>query len=171
MGWGAFWLMTSLGARKDERTESPVTRALHLGVLAAAFAVVFRIAPLPFNIPVMWDPLKWIGVAVCAAGLGFAIWARVHLGAYWSGRVALKEAHQVIRSGPYAWVRHPIYSGFIVGFLGAAIASGTVGALASTLAVAIAYLVKIRREEQMLAALEGYGEYRKSVRAVIPFVF
>jgi protein-S-isoprenylcysteine O-methyltransferase Ste14 len=169
LGWGAVWLLSSLGARRDERSESVLQRWLHLAVVGASFALVFRITR--FDLQLYDGALNWLGTALCAAGLTFAVWARIHLGSYWSGRITLKEGHQVIRSGPYAWVRHPIYTGFIGGFFGAALASGTIGSLLAAIAVATAYLLKIRREEKMLSALAGYDEYRKSVRALIPYVF
>jgi protein-S-isoprenylcysteine O-methyltransferase Ste14 len=65
-----------------------------------------------------------IGVLLTAAGLGFAIWARVHLGGNWSAEVTVKHDHELIGSGPYALARHPIYTGLLLAFVGTAIVVG-----------------------------------------------
>ena len=71
----------------------------------------------------------WIGLALLCAGLAFAVWARVELGRNWSGSVTVKEGHELIRSGPYAYVRHPIYTGLIAALIGTAVIIGTLRAL------------------------------------------
>jgi protein-S-isoprenylcysteine O-methyltransferase Ste14 len=113
--------------------------------------------------------VEWIGVLLTAAGVAVAFWARWHLGANWSGVVTLKEGHELIRSGPYRAIRHPIYTGILLGLLGTAIAMGeargllavaiAMGEARGLLAVAIAWLsfyVKARREESFLT--QEFGE-------------
>ena len=111
-----------LVARRVQRTaraEAGASRLVHVGLLALAFALTLtgylRLGPLA----VRWVPFSpWLyaaGVAIAAAGMAFATWARLHLGAYWSGRVAIKAEHRLVRSGPYRLVRHPIYTGILVG--------------------------------------------------------
>ena len=68
----------------------------------------------------------WMGCAVVAFGLGWAVWARLHLGSFWSGEITLKEGHQLIESGPYGFTRHPIYTGLLIAVLGSAINQGRV---------------------------------------------
>jgi len=114
-----------------------------------------------------------VGLAITVIGLGFAVWARLHIGRNWDALVALKENHQLVRTGPYAIVRHPIYSGFISATLGTAIAQGDVGGLISTALIAIAWGYKSRVEEAFMIEAFGaeYEQYRREVKALIPFVW
>jgi protein-S-isoprenylcysteine O-methyltransferase Ste14 len=113
----------------------------------------------------------WIGLAVLVAGLGFAVWARVHLGRNWSGAVTIKEDHELIRTGPYTYVRHPIYTGILTGVIGTAICSGTLRATLGFLIIAIALVRKLRAEEVfMRETFPGqYEKYREEVPALVPF--
>jgi protein-S-isoprenylcysteine O-methyltransferase Ste14 len=109
---------------------------------------------------------------VLVAGRGLAVWARRHLGSYWSGHLVIRADHRLIRSGPYAAVRHPIYAGLVLGMLGTAIAVGEWRGLLAVLLLVVAYLRKIRKEERWLLRDLGeeYARYRREVRAIIPFV-
>src|SRR5215467_12702020 len=82
---------------------------------------------------VTWLLAAWwiarVGVALTAIGLGFTVWARVQLGRFWSGTVTLKEGHELVRTGPYAVTRHPIYTGLLLALIGSAMARGTLGGL------------------------------------------
>jgi protein-S-isoprenylcysteine O-methyltransferase Ste14 len=123
----------------------------------------------------LWPPSinsYWIGVALVIPGLAFAIWARVHIGSNWSGTVTVKEDHQLIRSGPYAWVRHPIYTGLITALLGTTVASGTVHAAIGLAIIVVSFVRKLRIEEEfMRATFPGeYERYSALVPALIPFV-
>jgi protein-S-isoprenylcysteine O-methyltransferase Ste14 len=113
-----------------------------------------------------------LGLTITILGLGLAVWARVHLGKNWSARPGIKVGHTLIRTGPYRFVRNPIYTGLLVGYTGTAIAIGALWALLLILLVLAAFLGKIREEERFL--LEEFGEdyvrYRKEVRALIPYI-
>jgi protein-S-isoprenylcysteine O-methyltransferase Ste14 len=111
-----------------------------------------------------------IGVILVIAGLAFAIWARVHLGSNWSGTVSIKQGHELIRSGPYAYVRHPIYTGLITALLGTTVASGTVHAAIGLAIIAVALVRKSRTEEDfMRATFPGeYQRYSAEVPALMP---
>jgi protein-S-isoprenylcysteine O-methyltransferase Ste14 len=116
--------------------------------------------------------IGWSGAALVAAGLAFAVWARIHLGANWSGIVTVKRGHELVTSGPYALVRHPIYTGLVLAFAGSAIALGEArGVLAVALVVASLWR-KLRLEERWMAEQFGaeYERYRDRVRALVPFV-
>ena len=104
-------------------------------------------------------------------GLVFSVWARVHLGRNWSGVVTVKQGHELIRTGPYAYVRHPIYTGLIAAMVGTAIASGTVRAAIGVLIIAASFVVKLRREEVfMRETFPGeYPRYAAEVPALVPF--
>ena len=151
------------------------SRQLHLGPLALAVLLLW--GPQPFEaLRVRFVPsslaIEWAGVVLVAAGLIFTVWARVHLGTNWSGIVTVKEGHELVTSGPYALVRHPIYSGLVLAFAGSAIACGEWrGALAGAI-VAASLWRKLRLEERWMAERFGdaYERYRDRVRALVPYL-
>ena len=111
-----------------------------------------------------------IGTAITAGGIAFAIWARWHLGENWSAMVTLKEGHELIRSGPYRRIRHPIYTGMLVGFAGTAMAQGEYrGLIALGIAVTNFYL-KAKREERFLTREFGekFQEHSKQTGMFLP---
>ena len=112
-----------------------------------------------------------LGTVLAIAGLLFAMWARVHLGRNWSAAVTSKEGHELIRSGPYRIVRHPIYAGLFLAVLGTSITAETGDALIGFFVISIAYLIKLKREENVLAVEFGdqYEEYRREVPALLPY--
>ena len=112
------------------------------------------------------------GIALMLAGLGFAIWARLHLGTNWSGQPVIRIDHKLVRSGPYAIVRNPIYTGILIAIVGTTIVAGELWALAVTVILLLVFFMKIKMEEKFL--LEEFGEsfiqYKKEVKALIPFI-
>jgi protein-S-isoprenylcysteine O-methyltransferase Ste14 len=112
-----------------------------------------------------------LGLALLVAGLGVAVWARAYLGRNWSGTVSVKEGHELIRTGPYAYVRHPIYTGLLAAVLGTAIASGTVRAALGFLIILAALARKLRAEEVFMRETfpDEYPRYSAEVPALIPF--
>jgi len=175
--WGVFaiyWLGSALWAKKIKSGESRRQRIIRfiLAVLAGAllFSPKSGPAPLSWRILPQGKTTFFTGAALLLAGLGFAVWARLHLGAYWSAMVAVKEGHRVIRTGPYRLVRHPIYTGLLTAFAGTAVAVGQLRAfLGAALLIAI-YYRKSRNEESLLAAefADEYPAYRSEVGALIP---
>lgn len=113
-----------------------------------------------------------IVVALLVGGLGFSVWARVVIGGNWSGGVVLKEDHELVQTGPYAIVRHPIYTGLLSMCLGTAVYYDDVLVAAVTAALAIFFYVKSRREEQLMLETfpDAYPAYRRRTKALIPFV-
>lgn len=114
--------------------------------------------------------LDSIAVLVTALGIGFAIWARFYLGTNWSSAVSVKVGHELIRTGPYTWVRHPIYSGLLLALVGTALQQDRVIALIAVALFWLGFWIKSRMEEEFMRKTFGeqYVEYRKSTGALIP---
>ena len=172
--FGAYWLITALRVRRTKVRERSLDRFLTVVVVVAAYTLLFsrwmRIGPLRlrFLSPDLW--IAYLGIALSFLGAGISIWARYCIGEYWSARVTLKEGHQLIRSGPYAYVRHPIYTGMLLACIGTAL---VVGEWRGVLAVAMllaAHSRKAVREESMLTHEFGeqYTSYRQSTGFLFP---
>jgi protein-S-isoprenylcysteine O-methyltransferase Ste14 len=114
--------------------------------------------------------VRWTGVVVAGSGMLLCVWARHHLGEYWSDKVGLKVDHQLIRSGPYAVLRHPIYSGVLLGIAGSALAIGQWRGIVALAVMAANYWIKARREERMLSRKFGnaFEEYRLKAGFLLP---
>lgn len=118
-------------------------RWFSIGLLGRRFA-----PPLP--------ELRLIGIALTAAGLGLAFWARYHLGRNWSSQITLKEGHTLVCTGPYKHLRHPIYSGILLAIVGTALTVGRYRALLAVVLAALAFWWKARQEDAWLA--RAFGE-------------
>ena len=174
--WALYWYVASRDVKTTQRSESEASRLGHMGPLLIA-ALLLSLSGLPLP----WLYARFIpatnagavaGTALVAAGLGFAVWARVVLGRNWSGIVTLKQDHELIRRGPYAIVRHPIYTGLLAGFAGSALALGQWRGLIALVIVCVALWRKLRLEERWLAEIFGdsYTQYRREVAALVPFL-
>jgi|ERR1017187_2282594 protein-S-isoprenylcysteine O-methyltransferase Ste14 len=175
-GWALYWVALSFNVRVAARRESLPSRLVHVGLLAVAVLLLWgpRVS-LPilgesFLSTVAWP--FWIGSTLTAAGLLFAVWARSYLGQNWSSTVTIKEGHEFVTGGPYALVRHPIYLGFLIAFVGSALA---LSEWRDMLAVAIAFWAfwrKLRLEERCMRQQFGetYQTYCRRVAALLPFV-
>jgi protein-S-isoprenylcysteine O-methyltransferase Ste14 len=116
-------------------------------------------------------PGALICIALIIVGFGFCWWARLHLGRLWSGNVTKKADHRVIDTGPYAWVRHPIYTGILLAALATAAAKGTVFGVAGASLMVVGLWMKARLEERWLSQElgdEAYGAYRRRVPMLVP---
>lgn len=175
--WALYWLTAAIGNKRTQRREPPRSRLTYLlALVAGGLLLAWPHSP--------WGPLLdlrlWprtalpytAGLVVLVAGLAFSVWARVHLGRNWSGNVTVKEGHELIRTGPYGYVRHPIYTGLLAAVLGTAICSGTLRAALAFVIIAAALVVKSRAEERfMREAFPGqYEKYCEEVPALIPFL-
>jgi len=133
-----------------------------------------KLKPLIWVVP-YWHlhvAFQWLFVALCAGGVAFAWWARIHLGRLWSGYVTHKEGHRVIDTGPYRIVRHPIYTGLIVSAIAMAAVKGTPLAVLGCLSLIVAYLIKGKLEETWLREELGaaaYDDYSRRVPMLVPF--
>jgi protein-S-isoprenylcysteine O-methyltransferase Ste14 len=114
--------------------------------------------------------MDWAGALLTGAGVGLAILARWHLGTNWSGTVTLKEGHELIRTGPYRAIRHPIYTGILLALLGTAIAFGEVRGLVAFAVAWGSFYFKARREEAFLTQEFGekFGTHAKETGMFLP---
>jgi protein-S-isoprenylcysteine O-methyltransferase Ste14 len=114
----------------------------------------------------------WSGAAVTVAGILFAVWAREHLGRNWSRSVTIKQGHELITTGPYAVVRHPIYTGILVGFLGMAISISQVRGFIVLVLIFLAFWSKLRMEEAWMRSQFGetYAAYARQTAALVPYL-
>jgi protein-S-isoprenylcysteine O-methyltransferase Ste14 len=175
-GWAAYWIVAARHTLTNRRTESLLTGAsyrvlLVLGVILLAFPGYHLSSANPSLWPQSVVTLA-IGLCLAVTGVSIAGWARHHLGKYWSGRITLKVDHHVIQSGPYAFVRHPIYSGILLALLGTVISIGTVQSCIAIALMFASFVRKLTLEERWLCAHLGaeYDEYRRRVKALIPCI-
>lgn len=113
-----------------------------------------------------------LGVALCVIGVSVCIWSRLLLGWNWSGGVKAKKDHELIVKGPYRFVRHPIYSGFIVALTGTCLVVGGISGIVITVIYTLGLNMKIRQEEKLLAGLfDTYAGYKERTYKLIPFVW
>jgi protein-S-isoprenylcysteine O-methyltransferase Ste14 len=176
--WLAYWRISAADVKPTQRHESLGSRAAHLvPLLIAAVLLWLRDDPdggwLFGRFLLRTEATFWIGALLTAAGLGFSAWARVHLGKNWSATVTVKEGHELIHTGPYARLRHPIYTGVLLGFLGTGIAIGEWRAVLALALVIIAFARKLRLEERWMSETFGeeYQRYRARTSALIPFIW
>ena len=169
-----YWDMAKRNTAPEADSESRGSRWLHLSLLSAAQILIF----LPVHgLRQRYLPATAIvtatGLTLNAVGLVLAIWARRCLGRYWSGKITIKVEHQLIRSGPYRVLRHPIYSALLCLYAGTAIVSGELHGLIGLALVVLAYLRKISLEEANLMRAFGadYTEYRRETWALLPGLF
>jgi len=175
LAWVAYWFLASLTAKPTERREPIGSRLLHvLPLLFAVWLLWAEKVPAPvLNARLFpWAPWEfWAAALITALGLLFTVWARVHLGRNWSGTVTIKQEHELITSGPYAIVRHPIYTGLIVGFIGSAMARGEWRGVLAVFVAWAALWRKLRLEERWMVERFGerYTAYCRRVPALVPF--
>ena len=176
LSWVVYWWVASRNVKVAVRRESLPSRLLHIVPLSIA-VLLFSLPSAPTGLlgkrflPFAEWPF-WVGSLLTAGGLLFTVWARLHLGRNWSGTVTIKQDHELITSGPYAVVRHPIYTGLLLAFLGSALALGEWRAVLAFALAAGALWRKLRIEERWMRQQFGdaYQAYSRRVAALIPFV-
>ncbi len=160
-----YWWVSALKTRRTVLREPFASRYGVLLLLVVGYFLVFANSAsgkLDANIGLLGqhifprsDTLAVAAVVLTWAGIGLALWARWHLGQYWSARVTVKEDHKLIHTGPYAHFRHPIYSGFDLAVIGGALAVDRWRCILGVAVVIAAYSIKAKKEESMLA--EQFG--------------
>jgi protein-S-isoprenylcysteine O-methyltransferase Ste14 len=174
--WMASWLIAALWARQTAKGAGFSAQLPYRLVTVVGALLLFGIYTHSYRGPdrlwVLSDSVEWALVALVAAGFLFAWWARLHLGALWSGFVMKKEGHYIVDTGPYALVRHPIYTGLILSSLATAIQRGEALALLGFALMTLGFWMKARLEENFLRqelGAETYDSYRRRVPMLVPF--
>src|SRR5271165_4190143 len=173
---GIYWVVGAVLAKPSIKSESVLSSAMHIALGCAAVLLVWDPATGRgflgdrLTSPAGWVP--WLGLAVTVGGCAFAIWARAILGSNWSSIVTVKQDHELILRGPYAVVRHPIYSGFLLALTGTAIAVGEIRACIGLGLAFIGFLLKSAAEEKFMREefSTDYARYYRRVMDLIPFV-
>jgi protein-S-isoprenylcysteine O-methyltransferase Ste14 len=183
--WSAMWLYWLYGAycvsngRTIVESESCFSRMIHIfGTIIGLWlcmdsSVFIQGSPLTL----LWIPngiaSGVVGLVICAVGIAFAVWARYTLGRHWSGMVVIGEDHELIRSGPYGIVRHPIYTGLLTAALGTLVVNGMVRCVIGWLILFVTFMIKMWNEETLLQSNMPveYEQYKKDVPArLVPFL-
>jgi protein-S-isoprenylcysteine O-methyltransferase Ste14 len=162
-----YWLISAAGAKQGSRTRRSRPPGLLIAVLAIVLLRVFRAGSLAVDDPV----LEAVGAVLFLAGLVLAVWARIYLGRNWGMPMTQKDEPELVTSGPYRFVRHPIYSGILLAVLGTSLATNLYWAIA--LIVIGAYFVYSARVEERLMSSSFptvYPSYRAKTKMLIPFV-
>jgi protein-S-isoprenylcysteine O-methyltransferase Ste14 len=173
--FSVYWTIASRNSSPTRSSESKLSTGLHQISLNAALLLLFWQAPglTGWFLPRQFHFLVAVGAIIQAAFILLAVWARRHLGRNWSGEVRIAVDHQLVRTGPYRLLRHPIYTAMLGMFLGTAIASSQYHALLGLAILVVAYLRKTRLEEQILRQTFGteFDAYRRDTWALVPLLF
>ncbi|HVZ75775.1 MAG TPA: isoprenylcysteine carboxylmethyltransferase family protein [Candidatus Paceibacterota bacterium] len=176
--WAVFlavWIIAALGAKRNLRSH----RGFFIFRIVAFFVVVIALGmsratryislALPVSAASAWAP---VGALLCVAGIGFAVWARFYLGKNWGMPMSVKDSPELVTSGPYTYVRHPIYTGVLLAVLGSALATGWVW-LVWFAASGAYFIYSATQEEKLLSKefLDAYPAYKKRTKMLVPFIF
>jgi len=173
-----FWVLAGVLSKRSVQAQTGTSRLFQAGLAFTGVMLIFN-----FN---HWFDSGWLaacitprqvpyvlgGAILTLAGILFSVWARAILGSNWSATVTIKQNHELIRRGPYQIVRHPIYTGFLLGLLGTAFVYGFARSFVGVLVVGLAFLLKSQTEERFMVQQFGeqYLQYRCQVRALIPYI-
>jgi protein-S-isoprenylcysteine O-methyltransferase len=174
----AFWLIligylivSAIGVKPDSQGHLLQSFGLLLAII-----VSFLLPHLPMfnflNFAPVNPVVSSIGVILCGAGMAFLVWARQHLGKNWSQTVSVKVGHDLVTSGPYRYVRHPMYTGGFVAAIGSAIVCGGAWILLLVI-LGVIFLWRVGAEDRLMAQLfpNEFPDYKKRTKALIPFVW
>ena len=170
----AYWLWAARNQKRVQRRDPVFAQLMHVAYMACGFVLLYAEDPRFGVLNRRFVPEReWIamlGALLTAAGVAFAIWARRHIGRNWSGQVTIRKEHELIRTGPYSHIRHPIYTGILLAVAGTTLAIGEYRAIVAFAVIAIGFVVKARREESFLATQFGpaFDEHRRQTGFFLP---
>ena len=170
----AYWFLSAQRLKAVKKREPPWERAMQVISLGIAYLLLFsdffRIPDLYRRVLPVTIPFQTLGLTLSFLGIAFAIWARRHLGENWSATVTLKKDHELIRSGPYRRIRHPIYTGMLLSMFGTAMIRAEVCGFIALAIALIAFYFKARKEERYLIVEFGpkFAEHKTQTGMFLP---
>ena len=174
LGWLASWLVAALWSARTEKRVTTWDLWVSRALVVLGAVLLWHRTPRLLGEHRLWH-VGYAGAYALAGltllGILFAWWARIHLGRLWSGTITRKEGHRVIDTGPYALVRHPIYTGLIFALAMTALAQATATGVLGAALIGVGLWLKAHIEERFLTAELGpdaYGAYRRRVPMLIP---
>lgn len=172
-GWSAFWIYWLWAAFSMKKGRLSLGRELRIRALIVLLALLLIRVGAFRNRGLSSDPSRAVlGLVLFAVGLGFAIWARLHIGRNWGTPMSRKNDPELVTSGPYRLVRHPIYTGILVAGIGTAVALSWSWLIAVALA-GVYFIYSAIVEERYLSEQfpDTYPAYRRSTKMLVPFIF
>jgi protein-S-isoprenylcysteine O-methyltransferase Ste14 len=169
-----YWFISAFAAKRTAKREASGERLVHVLFMAGGYILLFNPDPhwgvLNERFLPEIAPIAWFGGAVTLAGVLFAVWARRSIGKFWSAAVTIKEGHQLVRSGPYAHIRHPIYTGLLTAVAGTTLELGRYRALVALVIFVIGFSRKAKKEEAFLAHEfgESFDEHKRHTGFFLP---
>ncbi len=170
----SYWFISAIGVKKSVRA-TPRWKSVGIRVaLVIAIVVLNRTVRARHIIFVRSSStaVNMVGIILCIAGLSFAVWARLNLGRNWGTPMSLKQGHELVTTGPYRFVRHPIYTGILLALVGTAAVVGLFWLL-MVLVVGTFFVYSAKTEERLMMQTfpDAYPAYRRRTNAMIPFVW
>ncbi len=176
--WFLSWIAAKTWVNPTIKRAGAAPEILYRIAMLAGIVLLFGLYSTGYEIQHrFWGPLRstwgWVMLALAVTGLAVSWWARAHLGRLWSGTIALKRDHHIVDTGPYAFVRHPIYAGITLALFATAVVHGTQTSFLGAALMALAFYAKARLEERFLdeeLGPDAYDAYTKRVPMAVPYL-
>lgn len=170
-----YWAVSSFSQKSV--SEKPKSLRFVVVVLVSGISFMLLLVPGYFNLSAILINKSWLleitSMLICASGLAVCIWARINLAGNWSNTLDFKKDHELIRNGPYRFIRHPIYAGQLLTFTGVALALGKIGGIIGIVIFLVSCLLRIGLEEDLMMKHfpVEYCEYKKKTKALVPYLW
>lgn len=173
--WWLSWVALAFATKKTLQRESFASRLSYTVFAFAGVWILFfgqHLRGWGTIVLADWPWLRWLGVGVSVLGFAVTYWARWTLGTNWSSNVTVKVGHELIRSGPYRFVRHPIYTGMMVAAAGTAMALNQWRGIVAFVLLWISFTIKRLKEEEFMRQTFGaqYDDYARTTGAIFPLL-
>ena len=170
-----YWIGSARGLKPVVERQSWLSIIAHrIPIMLGFLMILFPISPHSTGLALTPHAgfTGAIGAVVCMLGLSVAIWSRQTLAGNWSATVTFKQGHELVQSGPYRFVRHPIYTGILLMILSSAIVLGRLQSWLGFLIMCAGFWIKLKQEESLMLRHfpDEYPAYRARVKALVPFL-
>jgi len=173
--WVVFYLFWAISYHGTKRVIHRANRWIggSVGIVVVIAILLSRLAAFNIQLFPHTDGVKVTGTALCGLGFALAIWARKHLGKNWSREPSIQAGHELVTSGPYQFVRHPIYTGILAAIFGSALVVDSMVWPIMFVGLFLMFVWRVKAEEEFMLQLfpQQYPEYKKRTSALIPFVW